>query len=113
MTDCSINCPYSSRITKLEAQHDHLAPMINKLDVKLDQVIITLSRVEVLESKHNNHTDALERAFDRIETIEKQVSETSKVLADTLSQLKGMTRFGVVLWVALSGCIGFVFNKVL
>jgi hypothetical protein len=102
---------------KLETQHDHVLPIISKmdlkLDAKLDQVILGLGRVEVLESKHNNHSDALGRAFERIELIEKQTGETSRALADLLSQIKGMTRMAIVLWTVMGATVGFLVNKIM
>lgn len=113
MPDCSVNCPHTSRITKLETQYDLLVPTIGKIDGKLDIVVGGLNRVELLETKHSTHTEAIERAFKRIEVVEAQSVTTAKALADMLSQLKGMYRLGVVMWVVLGGTIGFILNKVI
>lgn len=112
MPDCSTNCPHLPRILKLETQFDHIHPLINKMDGKLDQVILGLGRIEVLESKHMNHADALNRAFERIEEVEKQSKETSRALADLLSQIKGMTRMAIVLWAIMGASVGYIINKV-
>lgn len=112
MSDCPSTCPYVGQIAKLESENGHITPVIASISSKLDQVIIGLGRVELLEVKHNNHAEALTRAFTRIENIEKQVAETSRVLADTLSQIKGMTRVAVVLWTVMGGFVGFIITKV-
>lgn len=113
MPDCSTNCPYIGRITKLEAHQDHIAPMMSKMDSKLDTVILGLSRVEILELKHSTHTESINRAFTRIEAVEEQAKATAKVLADLLSQIKGMTRLAVVLWAGTGATVIYLFNKVL
>jgi hypothetical protein len=112
MAECSTNCPHLSRIAKLETQFDYLAPLINKMDGKIDQVILGLSRVEVLESKHFGHGEALGRAFERIESVEQESLNTSKALADLLSQIKAITRLAVVLWTVLGGAVGYIASKV-
>lgn len=113
MSDCFNQCPHLGRIAKLETQYDHVTPLINKLDGKLDQVILSLGRVEVLESKHNNHAESLARAFDRIGLIERQSLDTARALADLLSQIKGMTRMGIILWTAMGSAVGFILTRVL
>lgn len=112
MSDCQ-NCPHVSRISKTETQIDHIGALFIKMDLKLDQVIVALARVEILEVKHGTHTDALGRAFERIEIIERQSSETAKSLADLLSQIKGMTRAAVVAWTIMGAVVSYVATKVL
>jgi hypothetical protein len=100
-------------MTKLETQQDYLSPVINKMDNKLDTVILGLNRVEILELKHSNHADSINRAFTRIEAVEEQTKATAKVLADLLSQIKGMTRLALILWGATGATVVFLLNKVI
>jgi hypothetical protein len=102
----------ASRIAKLEAQHDYTLPMIGKMDGKLDQLLVALSRVEVLENNHSTQNEALDRAFGRIESVERQVTDTTRALSDLLSQIKGMTRLAMVLWTIMGVSVGFILNKV-
>lgn len=113
MSDCAHSCPYAGRITKLETQYDYITPLMNKMDNKLDKVIVGLGRVELLELKHSNHSESIDRAFTRIELVEKQVESTAKVLSDLLSQIKGMTRLAMVLWAGTGATVIYLFNKVL
>lgn len=113
MSDCSANCPYIGRITKLETQQDHITPMMNKMDSKLDTVILGLSRVEILELKHSTHSESLNRAFNRIEAVEEQARATAKVLADLLSQIKGMTRLAIIIWAGTGATVAFLINRVI
>lgn len=113
MTPCTpIHCPHAGRISKLEAQQDHVAQVVLKMDGKLDQVLLALGRVEVLESKHAHHTEALGRAFARIESIEKQSKDTATALNDLMSQIKGVSRLAIVLWTVLGGTVGVLITKV-
>lgn len=112
MPDCN-NCPYIERITRVESNYQHTLPVITAMNNKLDIVIISLGKIEVLESKHNNHSEALGRAFERIEVIETQIMDTSKAVSDLLSQIKGMTRLAMVLWAVMGASVGFIFNKML
>lgn len=105
-------CPHIGRIARLEAQHDHVLRTVQKIDEKIDKVLLSLGRVEVLESKHIHHNEALARAFKRIEDTEEQVSDTAKALNDLISQIRGMSRLAVVLWTLLSGIVGTVATKV-
>lgn len=112
MPDCN-NCPYIERISRVESSYQHSLPVITAMNGKLDVVILSLGKIEVLESKHNNHSEALGRAFERIEAIEKQTMDTSKAVSDLLSQIKGMTRLATVLWTVMGASVGFIFSKVL
>lgn len=113
MTDCPTNCPYVGRITTLEAQHNLLTPLVNKIDSKMDQVIVSLGKIEVIELKHATHTEALDRAFKRIEDNEKQLEATTVIVRDVLSQLKGMMRVAIVLWTIFGGALGFILTRVI
>jgi hypothetical protein len=115
MTDASCSNPPSctqlGRIATLEAQHDHVLHAIGKMDEKLDRVITMLGRVEVLESKHLSHNEALARAFSRIELAERRLDETALKLNDLMSQIKGMTRAAVVLWTVMGGSVTYALIK--
>jgi len=113
MPECTGTCPYIGRIAKLETQQDHLGPMINKMDSKLDTVLLGLGRVEILELKHATNTDAINRAFTRIDSVEGQIESTAKVLNDLLSQIKGMTRLAMVFWACTGASIIYIINKVI
>ena len=112
-TPCNlIHCPHVGRISKLEAQQDHVAQTVLKIDAKLDQVLLALGRVEVLENKHAHHTEALGRAFARIESIEKQSRDTAAALSDLMSQIKGMSRLALVIWMVMGSAVGVLVTKV-
>lgn len=113
MSDCSPTCPFGNRITKLETQYDLLTPLVSKIDLKLDQVILGLSRVEILELKHDNHSESLNRAFSRIEATEKQIAATTQAVQDMISQVKGMARVALVVWTLFGATVGFILNKVI
>ena len=105
------NCSQLGRIAKLEAQHDHVLSAIGKMDEKLDRVIVMLGRVEVLESKHITHNEALSRAFARIESSERRIDDTALKLNDLMSQIKGMTRAAVLLWTVMGGSVTYALIK--
>lgn len=113
MPECTGTCPYVGRIAKLETQQDHIVPMINKMDNKLDTVLLGLGRVEILELKHANNSESISRAFNRIDSVEVQIETTTKVLNDLLSQIKGMTRLAIVFWACTGASIIYIINKVI
>lgn len=101
------HCSQLGRISKLEAQHDHVITALVKLDGKMDQILLMLGRVEVLENKHLTQNEALSRAFARIEGAERKLDETTRSLNDLLGQIKGMTRAAVVLWTVMGGAVTY------
>lgn len=117
MTDTSCpnpaSCSQLTRIAKLETQHDHVLLAIGKMDEKLDRVLMALSRVEVLESKHLSHNEALTRAFSRIESAERRLDDMALKLNDLMSQIKGMTRAAVVLWTVMGGSVTYALIKLM
>lgn len=113
MPECTGTCPYIGRIAKLETQQDHIGPMINKMDSKLDTVLLGLGRVEILELKNANNSDSINRAFTRIDSVETQIENTTKVLNDLLSQIKGMTRLAIIFWACTGASIVYIINKVI
>ena len=113
MPECDLGCNQSSRIAKLETQHDYVGSMINHMNAKLDQVIIGLGNVALLEVKHNNHAESLNRAFSRIEIVEKQAATTQQALAEILNQIRGMARMAVVVWACIGGTLGYLITKII
>lgn len=111
MSDCAANCPHLGRIIKLETQYDDTNPLITTMDGKLDKVILGLGRIEILELKYSNLSDAIKQAFTRIDNVEDQLGKTVRTLSDMLSQLKGMTRLTTAAYTVLGGVGGFILNK--
>jgi len=94
-------CTEDGRITRLESQITSVGKTLDRLDSKMDQVLTAINRVEVLETKHSNSSEALHRAFSRIETTEAAVKSVDCELQANLNKLRGMKYLAWVLWTIL------------
>lgn len=113
MTDPIKPCSQLAEIAVLKANQQGIQASLGKLDGKMDTILLELSSIRTLESKQNNHAEALGRAFERIEVIEKQSGETAKSLLEFMSQIRGMTKLAIALWTFLGGAVGWVMSKIM
>ena len=106
------SCGEDGRITRLESQVTTIGKTLDRLDSKMDQVLTAINRVEVLETKHSNSTEALARAFGRIEAAEKAVKSVDCELQANLNKLRGMKYLAWALWSILgTTVIALVFDR--
>lgn len=105
-------CSQLHRIDTLERKDESifsaLKKMEDKFDSKLDLILFQISKIAVLEANHQHQSSALDRAFKKIEDLEKSVEGTVAFKHKT----EGMAKMAWYLWAALSGVVGFLLIKV-
>lgn len=105
-------CNYVSRIDALERRDDSIFSAIKKMedkfDSKLDLILFQISKIAVLEANHQHQSTALDRAFKKIEDLQKSVDVTLEFKNKT----EGMAKMAWYLWGGLSGVVGFLLIKV-
>lgn len=105
-------CSNSHRIELLERKDDSiftaLKKMEDKFDAKLDLILFQINKIAVLEANHQHHSNALDRAFEKIESLEVSLRESQTFQHKT----EGMARMAWYLWAAISGAVGFLIVKV-
>lgn len=105
-------CPHEMRITSLERRqddfNDYLKKLEDKLDAKLDLILMQLSKVAILEEKHNYQSTALERAFSKITVLEASLES----LKEFKNKTEGMARMAWLIWTAMGLSLGAILTKV-
>ena len=98
-------CTENGRIATLENQIAMVGKTLERLDGKLDQILLEVAKVQVLEERHSNSSQALERAFKAINNTATHVRNVDNELQANLNKLKGMKYFAWVLWTILGGVV--------
>lgn len=105
-------CSQIHRIDTLERRDESifstLKKMEDKFDAKLDLILFQINKIAVLEANHQHHSNALDRAFEKIEHLEDSIRETEAFRNKT----EGMAKMAWTLWAAISGIVGFLLIKV-
>ena len=73
-------CMQGERLATLENQYNSMTDTLSRLETKLDAIAISLAKVAVLETKHDNQNGALERAFTAINKLEATQSGHNKFI---------------------------------
>lgn len=106
-------CNQDTRISTMERRYESLLESIKKMedkfDGKLDLILFQVNKVAVLEEKHTSQSQALGRAFQKIETLEGHIDD----LSSFKNRAEGMARMAFVLWSALGISVGAIAVKVL
>jgi hypothetical protein len=101
------------RIAQVESRHDQLLAKLqtieDKFEVKLDMILLQISKIAVLEVNLNNNTAATQRAFGAIANLENQVSELEKFKA----RIEGMTKLAWILWGTVGASVAGLLFKTL
>ena len=98
-------CTENGRIATLENQIAMVGKTLERLDGKLDQILLEVAKVQVLEERHSNSSQALERAFRAINDTATHVKSVDCELQANLNKLRGMKYLAWVLWTILGGVV--------
>ncbi len=105
-------CTQHHRITNLEKSYEGLMEKLqiieNKFDGKLDLILMQINKIAVLEANHNNHSQAMGRAFSKIEQLETD----NRKLNDFKSTTEGMAKLAWVIWGTLGAGVFTLIIKV-
>lgn len=110
MADCE--CKHEGKIAMLEQRDQMIVDALNKLEGKVDLILMQITKVAVLEVNHQNHNEALSRSFKRIEDLESSVQKLSKESSDFISYTKGMAKMAMIIWGILTGAVGLLGVKI-
>jgi hypothetical protein len=105
-------CPNDHRIEVLEKQYEKLQESIKKMedkfDSKLDLILFQINKIAVLEANHNNHSAAVNRAFGRLEDVQKELDNLKQFQSHT----EGMARMAWLLWGTIGAAVAGIIFKV-
>lgn len=106
-------CKHESKIAMLEQRDQMILDLLQKLEGKVDLVLMQLTKVAVLEANHDHQSEALGRAFTRIESLELEMKSLSKSTNEFISHTKGMARMAWYLWGLITALVGALGIKVM
>ena len=107
------DCKHESKIAILEQRDQMIVEALQKMDGKVDLILMQVTKVAVLEVNHSNHNEALGRAFSRIETLEKDNAALAKEAREFINEVKGMAKMGYWVWGLMGTGLGAMLVKVL
>jgi predicted nucleic acid-binding Zn-ribbon protein len=85
------------RLVRLERDMQHVQEMLEGISRKIDSAIELKSAVQVLENKDAQHREAMSRAFQRVEALEKEVRDLQTCLDRATAKFQGAVKaLGVV-----------------
>lgn len=111
MADCE--CKHDGKIAMLEQRDQMIVDSLNKLEGKVDLILMQITKVAVLEVSHANQNEAIARSFKRIEDLEASLKNLSKESSDFISYTKGMAKMAMIMWGILTGAVSLLGIKII
>jgi len=99
----------SSKVALLEQREADHRTMLAAMDGKLSTILVSLSRIQLLENQHMNQNEAVVRAFKKIEDLE----TTTDALLAAKNKIEGMATMAWLLWTGMGASIVAMLVKVL
>lgn len=117
-------CKQEAKIAMLEQRDAMIIDLLGKLEQKTDLILMQITKVAVLEVNHDHQSEALARAFNRIESLERAVSDSAKESARQIeslgtetrkfmNQMEGMAKGARILWTIMGSGLGIMMVKTL
>lgn len=104
-------CTQIHRLDTLEKREDtiikSLEIMENRFDAKLDLILSQINKIAVLEVNHQNASSAINRAFVKLEEVER----TTRELSTFRDHTEGMAKMAWLLWGIMGTGLGFLILK--
>jgi hypothetical protein len=121
--DAKCECKQEAKIAMLEQRDGMILDLLGKLEQKTDLILMQITKVAVLEVNHDHQSEALARAFTRIEHLERATADAAKessrqieaLSTETrkfMNQMEGMARGAKILWTLMGGGLGLMFLKI-
>jgi hypothetical protein len=108
-----LDCKHEGTIAGLIHDRDDLKKSMEVVSTKLDLILAQITKVAILEERHNNSTQDINRAHLYVANLEKEVKTLSTEVRSFISESKGMAKMAWIVWTILSSAVGLVFVKVL
>lgn len=107
-----IDCKHEGTIGGLIHDRDDLKKSMEVVSTKLDLILAQITKVAILEERHNGSTADINRAHLYIANLEKEVKTLSTEVRDYISESRGMAKMAWALWTLLSGGMGMMLAKI-
>lgn len=107
------SCKHEGKIQMLDQRDQMIQESLSELKSKTDLILMQITKVAVLEVNHVHQTEALSRAFKRIDDLEGQITALTANTNAFINRVDGMARMAKFLWVMMGGGLGAMLLKVL
>ena len=104
---------YEHRVSSLEHASQTLKEAISGMTIKLDLILAQVTKVAILEEKHNTQQLDLSRLYTRVETLNDKHETLSVESREFSNIVKGMGRMAWALWSVLGATVLVLFIKIL
>ena len=104
---------YEHRVSSLEHASQTLKEAISGMTIKLDLILAQVTKVAILEEKHNTQQLDLNRLYTRVETLNDKHETLSIESREFSNIVKGMGRVAWALWSVLGATVLVLFIKIL
>lgn len=101
------------RINTLEHASQTLKEAISGMTIKLDLILAQVTKVAILEEKHNTQQLDLNRLYTRVETLNDKHETLAVESREFNNTVKGMGRVAWALWTVLGATVLLLFIKIL
>jgi hypothetical protein len=93
--DQDIHAALDRRVSLMEQSMTNAAQLMSGINTKLDLILTQITRVAILEEKHQTHATDITRAHLRVTSVEGQLTELAKEARAFINYSQGRDK---VLW---------------
>jgi len=104
-------CLKEGVIAGLIHDRDSIKRSMESVSTKLDLILAQITKVAILEERHSNSVEDINRAHVYIETLEGELKTLAAEVRDFMAHSRGMMRMGWVIWTILSSGLGMMLAK--
>lgn len=112
------------RMGGLEQSHTYLKETLGGMASKLDLILVQITKVAILEEKSSVQQIDINRAHNKISTVEtkhellidaleKKHDDLAVEVRDFVSFIRGLTKLAYILWSTLGGVVFLILVKIL
>ncbi|MFZ4540066.1 hypothetical protein [Propionivibrio sp.] len=112
------------RVGGLEQSHTFLKEALGGMSGKLDLILVQITKVAVLEEKSSVQQIDINRAHNKISTVEikhdlmikaleDKHDDFAKIVLDFIAFTKGLTKLAYILWSSLGSVVFLILIKIL
>lgn len=83
------------------------------ITAKLDLILAQITKVAILEERHNAQASDLGRAHDKISKLTREYEEFSREVRSFINEARGMAKATKVIWMLLGSGVALALGKIL
>lgn len=106
-------CKHEGKIAMLEQRDAMIMDALSELKGKTDLILLQVTKVAVLEVNHGHQSEALGRAYSRIEKLEEGAADLATETREFMNTMNGMARMAKWMWSLMGGSLGLMMLKML